>query len=338
MKSKDTILKIDNLKKHFPIAGGVLGREVARVYAVDGVTLELKKGTTLGLVGESGCGKSTLGRAILKLHEPTDGTITFEGKDITKFNRKEMRPLRRDLQIVFQDPFASLNPRMSIRQILSEPLEIHGLYKDKQERDKYLKDLMTEVGLRPEYIDRYPHEFSGGQRQRIGIARALTLSPKVIVCDEPVSALDVSVQSQVLNLLNDLQKKYNLSFIFIAHDLAVIEHISDEVVVMYLGKVVEHTTSDELYKNPRHPYTQALISSIPVPVVREKRKQAVLEGDVPSPINPPKGCHFNPRCPYATDKCRNEAPPLKNVGSKEVPHFVSCHRLDEIPEFEVPKH
>lgn len=327
------LLEVNNLVKHFPITGGVLGREVARVHAVDNVTIKVEQGKTLGLVGESGCGKSTLGRALLRLTEPTSGQIVFEGKDITHVSQKELRPLRREMQIIFQDPYASLNPRMSIREVLNEPFEIHGIATDKREREEKIQSLLKEVGLHPDAANRYPHEFSGGQRQRIGIARALALQPKLIVCDEPVSALDVSIQSQILNLMMDLKEKYNLSYVFIAHDLAVIEHISDEVAVMYLGQVVEHTTAKQLYENPRHPYTRALIASIPVPQVREKRKAAVLQGDVPSPITPPPGCRFHTRCPFVQDKCKKEAPALRNLGGEAAPHWASCHFAETLPQF-----
>lgn len=297
----ETILRVENLTKYFSIKGGLFGREIGRVHAVDGVTFLLKKGKTLGLVGESGCGKSTLGRAILKLIEPNSGRILFNEIEINKLTQKQLRPLRKDMQIIFQDPFASLNPRMSVREILCEPFEIHGLYKDKKERENVILDLVKEVGLNPDSIDKYPHEFSGGQRQRIGIARAIALKPKIIVCDEPVSALDVSIQSQILNLMFDLRDKYNLSYIFIAHDLAVIEHISDEVAVMYLGKIVEFTSSENLYRRSLHPYTQALISSIPRHNIVEKRERQVIQGDVPSPINPPSGCRFHTRCPFSKE-------------------------------------
>ena len=325
------LFEIKNLVKHFPITGGILGREVARVHAVDGVSFQLKKGKTLGLVGESGCGKSTLGRALLRLVEPTSGQIFFEGKEITHMGSAELRHMRREMQIIFQDPFASLNPRMSIREILSEPFEIHGLYRGKAEREQKLQELLAEVGLPPDAAQKYPHEFSGGQRQRIGIARALALHPKLIVADEPVSALDVSIQSQILNLMMDLRDKYGLSYIFIAHDLAVIEHISDEVAVMYLGKIVEHASGDALYKHPRHPYTRALIASIPEPKIGEKRKKTILKGDVPSPMNPPSGCRFHPRCPFAQDICSKEQPQLRNLGTAAEPHMVACHLSEQLP-------
>lgn len=324
------ILEIKNLKKYFSIQGGLLGREIGKVHAVDNVSFALQRGKTLGLVGESGCGKSTLGRTLLRLTEPSGGEVFYEGKNITQISSQDLRNLRKELQIIFQDPFASLNPRMSVREILSEPFEIHGLYNNAAERRERVVELLREVGLNPEAADRYPHEFSGGQRQRIGIARALALNPKVIVADEPVSALDVSIQSQILNLMMDLRDKYGLSYIFIAHDLAVIEHISDDIAVMYLGKIVEHTSSTQLYARPMHPYTQALISSIPEPKIGAKKSRQLLQGDVPSPMNPPPGCRFNTRCPYAKDKCRSEEPALKNMGSSEAPHWVACHFAGEL--------
>jgi len=333
MSSETTpLLEVKNLQKYFPVQGGFFGGTVGRVHAVDTISFSVKRGQTLGLVGESGCGKSTLGRTLLRLTEPTGGEILYEGKDLSKATPAEMRALRRDLQIIFQDPFASLNPRMSIREILSEPYEIHGLYPNPDERRAQIINLLKEVGLNPEAADRYPHEFSGGQRQRIGIARALALKPKLIVADEPVSALDVSIQSQILNLMMDLRDKYGLSYIFIAHDLAVIEHISDEIAVMYLGKIVEHTDADSLYAKPMHPYTRALISSIPEPKVGVKKNRKVLQGDVPSPINPPSGCRFNTRCPYVKDICRTQEPALRNLGSEAQPHRVACHFAGELTE------
>jgi len=332
MSTSDVLLEVKDLQKYFPVQGGLLGRVVGKVHAVDAVSFTVQRGKTLGLVGESGCGKSTLGRTLLRLTEPSGGNVIFEGRDITKLSANDLRALRKELQIIFQDPFASLNPRMSIREILSEPFEIHGMYKDPAERRAKVIELLNEVGLNPEAADRYPHEFSGGQRQRIGIARALALKPKLIVADEPVSALDVSIQSQILNLMMDLRDKYGLSYIFIAHDLAVIEHISDEIAVMYLGKIVEHTTSTELYSRPLHPYTQALISSIPEPKIGAKKERKVLQGDVPSPLNPPSGCRFHTRCPYAQDRCRSEEPALRNLGSTAAPHLVACHLAGELTQ------
>jgi oligopeptide transport system ATP-binding protein len=321
----EVILQVKNLIKYFPIYGGIFGKEVARIHAVDDVSLILKKGKTLGLVGESGCGKSTLGRTILKLIEANSGEIIFNNQPIHNLTQKKLRPLRKDLQIIFQDPFASLNPRMTVREILSEPFDIHEMYKNKNEREEILQNLIKEVGLNPNSMDRYPHEFSGGQRQRIGIARAIALKPKLIICDEPVSALDVSIQSQILNLMVDLRDKYSLSYIFIAHDLAVIEHISDDVAVMYLGKIVEYTSSENLYSKKIHPYTQALIDSIPRHDVVEKRERQVLHGDVPSPMNPPAGCRFHTRCPFAKEVCGSVEPFLENFGTEENPHLVACH-------------
>ncbi|MEZ4742440.1 MAG: dipeptide ABC transporter ATP-binding protein [Bdellovibrionota bacterium] len=319
------LLEIKNLKKHFPIKSGLFGREKERVYAVDGVSFSLKKGETIGLVGESGCGKSTLGRTILKLYEPTDGSIIFDGEDITNLSLSKMRQKRKDLQIVFQDPFSSLNPRMTVGNIIAEPMKIHGLG-NRQEIENSVRETLHVVGLGEDAASKFPHEFSGGQRQRIGIARALALKPKLIIADEPVSALDVSIQSQILNLLVELKKKFELSYVFIAHDLAVIEHISDIVAVMYLGKIVELTSAEQLYAEPKHPYTQALISAIPVPEFLGKKKaKQILTGDVPSPINPPVGCHFNPRCPLATEKCRIEQPVARNLGTSNHPHLVACH-------------
>lgn len=320
-----TILEVKDLKKYFPIKGGILGRTVNNVFAIDGVDLVLKEGQTIGLVGESGCGKSTLGRTILKLIEPSGGRIIFQGEDITDYSEGKMRAKRKDLQIIFQDPFSSLNPRMKVSEIIKEPLKIHQICK-KEEMDSYVDELLDLVGLGAASRDKYPHEFSGGQRQRIGIARAVALKPKVIIADEPVSALDVSIQSQVLNLLVELKEKFNLSYIFIAHDLAVIEHISDIVAVMYLGRIVEYADAEDLYKNPRHPYTNALIAAIPIPeVTGEKREKQIVQGDVPSPISPPVGCHFSPRCPKAAEKCFELYPELKNFGSEDKPHLVACH-------------
>jgi oligopeptide transport system ATP-binding protein len=316
------LLSVRNLKKHFPIRGGILGREVGRVHAVDGVSLDVAPGETLGLVGESGCGKSTTGRCILRLIEPTSGEIWFQGQDVTAMEGEALRAMRRDLQIIFQDPFASLNPRHTVGGIIGEALTIHGLVKTRQEMEDKVVQLLETVGLRPEHMRRFPHEFSGGQRQRIGIARALAVEPKLIVCDEPVSALDVSIQAQVINLLEDLQEKFGLTYLFIAHDLSVVEHISDRVAVMYLGRVVEVATAEELYANPLHPYTEALLSAVPIPDPKIKRKRIVLQGDVPNPIRPPSGCHFHTRCPIAEPRCSTEVPTLKSAGGR---HQVSCH-------------
>ena len=321
------LLEVRQLKKYFPIKGGLLGKTVARVHAVDDVSFSLQHGETLGLVGESGCGKSTLGRSILRLYEPTAGQITFDGVDLLSLNPRAMRHKRRDMQIIFQDPFSSLNPRMTIGQVLAEPFIIHKLG-TRSEIENNVRKLLETVGLPTDAENRFPHEFSGGQRQRVGIARAIALNPKLIVADEPVSALDVSIQSQILNLLVDLRKKFKLSYLFVAHDLAVIEHISDKVAVMYLGKIVEYATSEALYARPSHPYTKALIAAIPVPNLSAKKERQVLTGDVPSPINPPSGCYFHPRCPYATDRCKTEAPQLRDIGAPGKSHLVSCHYAD----------
>lgn len=320
----EVLLKVENIYKKFPIHGGIFSKEVASVKAVQDVSFELRKGETLGLVGESGCGKSTLGRVLIRLLDSTSGKITYKGKDITHAKGEELRELRRSMQIIFQDPFASLNPRMTIGAILEEPLIIHNLYKTKAERNQRILELAELVGLRPEHLSRYPHEFSGGQRQRVGIARALAVNPELIVCDEPVSALDVSIQAQIINLLMDLQKKLGLTYIFIAHDLKVVEHVSNRVAVMYLGKFVEYAEATELYVNPQHPYTKALLSAIPVPDPKPKQQRIILTGDVPSPINPPPGCFFNPRCPLASDECKVEFPKARQVG---VGHEAYCIKV-----------
>ncbi|RFU60747.1 ABC transporter ATP-binding protein [Peribacillus glennii] len=317
----EPLVKVENLKKHFPIRGGLLGKTVGEVKAVDGVSFFINKGETLGLVGESGCGKSTTGRMLLRLLEPSDGKIYFEGKDITSLPADEMRKMRREMQMVFQDPFASLNPRHTVEKILEEPLIVHGV-KNKAERKRRVKELLDVVGLSSWHAKRYPHQFSGGQRQRIGIARALAVNPKLIIADEPVSALDVSIQSQVLNLMQDLQKEYGLTYLFIAHDLGVVRHISDRVGVMYLGNIVELSASEQLYENPKHPYTQALLSAVPIPDVEHRPERIILQGDVPSPANPPKGCPFHTRCPKAMDTCAAVRPLLKEI---EPGHYAACH-------------
>lgn len=318
------LLEVRNLKKYFPVRGGMFHRVVNQVRAVDGVSFTIKKGQTLGLVGESGCGKSTLGRAILRLHEPSSGEILVNGADITGFTREQMVVERRQLQIIFQDPFASLSPRRTVAQTIREPLDVHRVG-TKKDREIRVTELLDVVGMSPQVRDRYPHEFSGGQRQRIGIARALALNPEFIVADEPVSALDVSVQSQVLNLIAKLKREHGIAFLFISHDLAVIQHVSDEIGVMYLGQIVEHASVEDLYAGPKHPYTRALLSAVPVPDPTRKPERIVLSGDVPSPMNPPAGCPFHTRCPDAKAICSTTPPPRRNVGSDAKPHEVSCH-------------
>lgn len=317
----EVLLKVENLYKNFSITGGVFGREVASVKAVQNVSFELKKGATLGLVGESGCGKSTLGRCLIRLIDPSSGKISFKGQDITHLQGTELRDLRKKMQIIFQDPYASLNPRMTIGAILEEPLVIHNLCNSAKDRLDRVRELISLVGLREEHMHRYPHEFSGGQRQRVGIARALAVNPEIIVCDEPVSALDVSIQAQVINLLMDLQQKLGLTYVFIAHDLKVVEHVSNQVAVMYLGRIVEMAEADELYKNPLHPYTKALLSAIPTPDPKRRGERVILTGDVPSPINPPTGCHFHPRCPMATERCKTQYPTFDKHGEN---HYAAC--------------
>lgn len=320
----EVLLKAENIVKHFPIHGGLFSRQIGAVKAVQDVSLEIKKGETLGLVGESGCGKSTLGRVLIRLIDSTSGKITFKGKDITHTKGEELRLLRRQMQIIFQDPYASLNPRITIGEILEEPLIIHNLFNSPADRKNRVRELIDLVGLRPEHLSRYPHEFSGGQRQRVGIARALAVNPELIICDEPVSALDVSIQAQIINLLMDLQQKLGLTYIFIAHDLKVVEHVSQRVAVMYLGQIVETASADELYLHPQHPYTKALLSAIPVPDPKPREQRIILTGDVPSPLNPPPGCYFNPRCPMATPECSQQKPLLKEVRKD---HLASCLKL-----------
>jgi len=315
------LLEVRNLKKHFPIRKGLLSRISGYVYAVDGVSFTLGHGETLGLVGESGCGKSSVGKTILKLHEPTAGEIILDGKDISKLSPAEMRPYRRNLQVIFQDPYSSLNPRMSAGDIVGEPMYNYDIAKGSEKEDK-TRALFARVGLRAEHMLKYPHEFSGGQRQRLGIARALAVTPDVIIGDEPVSALDVSVQAQVINLMMDLQEEFHLSYLFIAHDLAVVEHISHRVAVMYLGKIVELTDKKSLFTSPQHPYTEALLSAVPIPEPKMRRKRIILTGDVPSPIRPPSGCRFHTRCPYVMDHCKVVEPQMTEVAPG---HFVSCH-------------
>lgn len=328
----DVLLRVEGLKKHFPIKRGILRRVVGQVRAVDGVDFHIRRGETLGLVGESGCGKSTTGRCIIRLHEPTDGKVSFrqddELVDLRPLDRRRMLPFRRAIQIIFQDPFSSLDNRMTIRDIVAEPMKVHKIGTT-QERTDRVAFLLEKVGLKAEHLERYPHEFSGGQRQRIGVARALALSPSLIICDEPVSALDVSVQAQVLNLLEDMQEEFGLTYLFIAHDLAVVEHISDRVMVMYLGKIVEVAEADEIYTNPKHPYSEALLQSIPAPDPRLFQERIPLEGTVPNPANPPSGCYFHTRCPYVQEICRREQPPLAPV-SGNADHYAACHFADEL--------
>ena len=315
------VLQVDGLKKHFPVRKGLLRRTVGHVYAVDDVSFTIKSGETLGLVGESGCGKTTVGRAILRLIEPTAGALRLEGRDITHLGKTELRPFRQQMQIIFQDPFSSLNPRMRAGDIVGEPLKIHGTF-SKTARREQVAQLFDRVGLRRAQMDNYPHQFSGGQRQRIGVARALALNPTLIICDEPVSALDVSIQAQVINLLMDLQRDMQLSYLFISHNLAVVEHISHRIAVMYLGRIVEYTDKTTLFTKPLHPYTEALLAAVPVPDPAIKRVKRVVQGDVPSPLKPPSGCHFHTRCPYVEARCKVESPVLREV---EPGHQVACH-------------
>ena len=326
----DNLVQARDLKMYFPVTSGIIfQRKVADVKAVDGVTFDVKRGETLGLVGESGCGKTTLGRMILLLYKPTAGSVLINNQDLTKLSSGELRRMRRHMQMIFQDPYASLNPRMTIGSIIAEPLIIHGLVKGRKERNEKVQELMRVVGLNPYYTNRYPHEFSGGQRQRIGIARAIAVQPAFIVCDEAVSALDVSIQAQIINLLEDLQNQFGLTYLFIAHDLSVVRHISDRVAVMYLGKLMEVADRQELYENPLHPYTKALLSAVPIPdpAVESKRERVILTGDVPSPLHPPSGCVFHTRCPIAIDECKRVIPEWRNVGSADKEHWVACIRV-----------
>jgi oligopeptide/dipeptide ABC transporter ATP-binding protein len=320
----EVLLEVENLVKHFPVGGGVLSRQSGVVRAIDGVSFTLRRGETLGLVGESGCGKTTTGRCILQLERPTSGRILFEGVDLAAISAAELRAVRRRVQVIFQDPYSSLNPRMTVGQILAEPLQVHGIVRERTARQARVEELLVQVGLAPQHARRYPHQLSGGQRQRVGIARALAMEPALIICDEPVSALDVSIQAQIINLLEDLQRRLGLTYLFIAHDLSVVRHISDRVAVMYLGKIVEITDRTALYEDPRHPYTRALLSAVPIPdpAVEETRERTVLRGEVPSPLNPPPGCVFHPRCPIAVARCSAEVPALREIRPT---HWGACH-------------
>ncbi len=316
------LLRVSNLKKYFPVKAGILRKTVAYIKAVDDVSFYIKKGETLGLVGESGCGKTTVGESIVRLNDGAEGKVLFDGVDILSLDKKKLREMRKKIQVIFQDPYSSLNPKMTVAEIVSEPLVIHNLVKNRKEREKIIKRLLGDVGITLEQMNRYPYEFSGGQRQRIGIARALAVNPQLIIADEPVSALDVSIQAQIINLLKDLQEKYRLAYFFISHDLGVVKHISNRISVMYLGKIVEEASKKDLFDKPLHPYTQSLLSAIPVPDPEYNEETIVLRGDVPNPINPPSGCYFHPRCPKALDICKNKEPALKDCGNN---HFVACH-------------
>ena len=320
----EVLLQVENLVKHFPVGGGMFSKPAGQVRAIDGVSFTLHRGETLGLVGESGCGKTTTGRCILQLERPTSGRIVFEGVDLATLSEAELRKVRRRVQVIFQDPYSSLNPRMTIGQIIAEPIRVHGIVQEPAAREKRVQELLEQVGLLAQHARRYPHQLSGGQRQRVGIARALAMEPTLIICDEPVSALDVSIQAQIINLLEDLQKRLGLTYLFIAHDLSVVRHISDRVAVMYLGKIVEITDRTALYEAPRHPYTRALLSAVPIPdpAVEETRERTVLRGEVPSPLNPPSGCVFHPRCPIAVARCSTEIPSLREIRSG---HRGACH-------------
>ncbi|MDA1118764.1 MAG: dipeptide ABC transporter ATP-binding protein [Proteobacteria bacterium] len=320
----EALLEVRNLVKHFPIGGGMFTKPVGVVRAIDGVSFTIRKGETLGLVGESGCGKTTTGRCILQLERPTSGSVVFEGVDMVTLDAAELRAVRRRVQVIFQDPYSSLNPRMTIGQMLAEPLKVHGIVRDKGERELRVRELLTQVGLLPQHAKRYPHQLSGGQRQRVGIARALAMEPSLIVCDEPVSALDVSIQAQIINLLEELQSRLGLTYLFIAHDLSVVRHISDRVAVMYLGKIAELADRKAIYEEPLHPYTRALLSAVPIPdpKIEAKRERTVLRGEVPSALNPPSGCVFHPRCPIAVDRCSAAIPPLREIRPG---HWAACH-------------
>jgi len=323
----EVILEVRNLVKYFPVGGGgIFGKTVGWVRAVDGVSFSIRRGETLGLVGESGCGKTTTGRCILQLERPTSGEVIFEGRELTKLSLTELRPVRRKIQVIFQDPYSSLNPRMTVGQMIAEPLVVHGIIPDRERRRTRVPELLSRVGILPSLADRYPHELSGGQRQRVGVARALAMEPSLIVCDEPVSALDVSIQAQIINLLEDLQAEFHLTFLFVAHDLSVVRHISDRVAVMYLGKIVEVADRQALYEDPLHPYTKALLSAVPIPdpVVEASRERTVLRGEVPSALNPPSGCVFHPRCPIAIDECKRVVPELREVRPE---HRAACIRV-----------
>ena len=324
MKNPENLIEVRNLKMHFPVTEGALvPRVVAHVKAVDGISFDIKRGETLGLVGESGCGKTTTGRCILQLESATDGEIVFDGQDLNKLSKADMRPLRQRIQVIFQDPFSSLNPRMKIGEIISEPMMVHGILKTQRERDDRVRDLLSKCGLNPKFADRYPHEMSGGQRQRVGIARALAVNPEFIICDEAVSALDVSIQAQVINLLEDLREEFGLTYLFISHDLSVVHHLCNRVAVMYLGNMVELAETEELFTNPLHPYTQALLEAVPIPdpEVEQARAHKIIKGEIPSPINPPSGCVFHPRCPIAHDGCKQKAPEFREV---KPGHWVAC--------------